>query len=355
MFIRPAALFLIIASAFLSFGVTTQAQGVVAEEDWDEQGMGLNPFRWFSRGPQVGPESAELTPEQAAEEMLNRAEDLAERGRTRSARRIARRLVRQHPFSQSAPEALFLQGTTFMADGRWDRAFDSFQTLITDYPGFEAFNTVIRKQFDCATALQEGARSRFLFIFPGFRQYNKAISCFEQIVNNAPYSEYAPLSLMNIALIGEVQGKSDVSIDALDRLINFYPQSFLAPDAYFALAETFSDLVQGYEYDQGATREAISYYEDFLILFPESADTGAAEAGRREMENILAQSRLDIGDFYYFYRNNNTAALIFYNETITVAPDSDSAVEARQRIRDIESGVQPVLGNRILRRLLFVN
>jgi outer membrane protein assembly factor BamD len=138
-------------------------------------------------------------------------------------------------------------------------------------------------------------------------------------------------------------------------LINFYADSVLAPDAYFALAESFADLVKGPAYDQGSTREAISYFEDFLILFPRSPDVPAAEAGLSDMMEILAESRLSIGDFYYFYRNNNTAALIFYNEAITVAPQSSTATQARQRIEDIERGVQPVLGNRILRRLLFVN
>ena len=39
-------------------------------------------------------------------------------------------------------------------------------------------------------------------------------------------------------------------------------------DAYLKLAETHAALVDGPLYDQGATNEAISYFEDYLILFP---------------------------------------------------------------------------------------
>ena len=198
----------------------------------------------------------------------------------------------------------------------------------------------------------EGARGRILWVFPGFKQYGTSAKQFERIVQNAPYSDYAPLALMNIALVSEKTGESEEAIDALDRLINYYPQSMLAPDAYYNLAQTYSDLVQSYEYDQGSTRRAISYYEDFLILFPTSSYTGEVEANLKHMENLLASSRLNLGDFYYYFRNNNTAALVFYNETITIEPDSDAAAEARLRIQDIEAGVRPTNKASMLRKLL---
>jgi outer membrane protein assembly factor BamD len=329
--------------------------GQVVEDDWDLPGISLDPRTWRGRSPKLGDDFDNLTPAQQAVRLLAFAHAQAEDGQLRNARRTARRITRNYALTDTAGEAWFLKGTLWMTRARWDRAFDAFQKIIEQYPGFEAFDTVIRKQFDCATAMMEGARGRILWVFPGFRQNEKARTSFEQIVRNAPYSDFAPLALMNAAIVAQRQGKTDAEIDALDRLINFYADSVLAPDAYFALAESFADLVRGPAYDQGSTREAISYFEDFLILFPRSPDVPAAESGLAEMMEILAESRLVIGDFYYFYRNNNTAALIFYNESITVAPQSSIATQARQRIEDIERGVQPVLGNRILRRLLFVN
>ena len=177
---------------------------------------------------------------------------------------------------------------------------------------------------------------------------------FEKIVENAPYNDLAPFALMNVALLSEKTGKTENAIDALDSLINYYPQSTLAPDAYYNLAEIYSDLVKGHEYDQGSTRRAISYYEDFLVLFPNSSHAGEVEANLKKMEDLLARSRLDLGDFYYYDRNNNTAALVFYNETITIEPNSDSAEEARLRIEDIQAGVRPVSKGSIISKLLGI-
>ena len=229
------------------------------------------------------------------------------------------------------------------------------QQCVDNYPNYQNFDQVIGAQFECATALMEGARGKIFGVIPGFKQYGEAIKQFEQIVVNAPYGDYAPLALMNIAFVAEERNDSEVAIDALDRLINYYPQSMLAPDAYYNLAQTYAGLVQNEQYDQGSTRQAISYYEDYLVLFPESSSVGEVEANLRRMENLLASSRLTVGDFYYYYRNNNTAALVFYNEAITIAPESDAAAEAQARLDDIDAGVRPTTSGSFLKKILFVD
>jgi outer membrane protein assembly factor BamD len=50
---------------------------------------------------------------------------------------------------------------------------------------------------------------------------------------------------------------------------------------------------------------------------------------------------MTMGDFYYKYRSNYTAAKVFYNEAVTLFPDSPTAERARRQlatIAKIESG-----------------
>lgn len=321
--------------------------------------LSLNPLNWFESEA----EEEELTAlnvassaqEAEAEAMLETGKSKLDAGSRGSANRTFKKIIKSFPNAKATGEARYLRGQILMSRGRWSKAFDNYQQLLIRHPNYENFDLVIGAQFECATALMEGARGRILWVIPGFRQYDKAIRQFEQIVRNAPYGDYAPLALMNIALVAEQEEDPEIAIDALDRLINYYPQSMLAPDAYYNMAQTYSNLVKGEDYDQGSTRQAISYYEDLLILFPESQHLGKVEAALESMENLLASSRLNLGDFYYTYRANNTAALIFYNETITIAPESEAAAEARLRIADIEAGVRPVSGANILRKLLLAD
>lgn len=216
------------------------------------------------------------------------------------------------------------------------------QNIILLYPEYEGFDEVIGAQFNLATRIMEGDREKMWGVIPMLRYYTRAIQFFQVIARNAPYSDYAPLSLMNIALVAKDLDKEAVAIDALDQLINFYPGHELSGEAYFLLAEVFSKLIEGANYDQGSTREAISYYEDFLILFPDSDLVPNAEKGLSNVTEIYAQSKFLMGEYYLRNVHNETAALALYNETITVAPSSDTAKIARSRIDQINSRVMEI-------------
>ena len=317
----------------------------------------FNPLEWFAGENKdlVELNIASAAQESEASALLETAKAKLAAGSTGSADRSFKKIIKKYPLTAASGDARFLHSQILMGKGRWDKAFVSLQEIIFKHPNYENFNQVLSAQFDCATALMEGARGRILWIIPGFEQPEKASRQFELIVRNAPYSDYAPLALMNIAIIYRQEEIPENAIDALDRLINYYPQSMLASDAYYNTAQTYSSLINGAEYDQGSTRQAISYYEDFLILFPQSSYLGEVESNLATMEDLLARSRLNLGDFFYNYRSNNTAALVFYNETITIAPESEAAEEARARIADIQAGVQPITGAGILRKLLLAD
>jgi tetratricopeptide (TPR) repeat protein len=182
--------------------------------------------------------------------------------------------------------------------------------------------------------------------FPWFKDPSMAADFYEGVAKNAPATEYAPMALMKIALLdmrlsgfldsGENAAKA---IDALKRLINDYPQSMLASNAYLELADIYAKLVIGPAYDQGSTRQSIRYLEDYLYYYKDSPDAPAAEKKRNDLLDTYARSQIILGDFYYYYRNSNRAALIFYNQAVTLAPSSPAAAVARAQIDKIRRRV----------------
>lgn len=274
----------------------------------------------------------------SALDTMNRARAAEEAGSTRSAAKTYATIARRYPNSIYAPEALYRAARIHLARREYIKAFDSFQGVLARYPNTQRFNEIVGEQYRIASALLDGARPRMMFgLLPGFTKREKAIEEFELIVGNAPYSDYAPLSLMNIARAHQRLDNTIESIDALDRMINNYPQSLLAPDAYLKLAQTHASLVDGPYYDQANTKEAITYFEDFMILFPSDSSIAAAEKGLDGMKQMLAESKMKMGDFYFYKRDNFQAARVFYNEAITAYPDSTIAGRAKARLADVES------------------
>jgi outer membrane protein assembly factor BamD len=255
----------------------------------------------------------------------------------RTAIKYYTRVSKKYPNSVYAPEALYRTGKIRLERQQYVKSFDAFQQVVSKYSNTSRFNEIIGEQYRIASALLDGARTRIWGIFPGFTNREKAIEEFEVILINAPYSDYAPLALMNIARGHQKLGNTEEAIDALDRMINTYPESLLTPDAYVKLAQTHASLVEGAFYDQTSTRDAVTYYEDFIIRFPNDANVATAEKGLADMKKVLAESKMKMADFYFYKRDNYKAARVFYNEAITVYPDSSVAAQARERLAEVEA------------------
>jgi outer membrane protein assembly factor BamD len=273
----------------------------------------------------------------SALDAMNKARAAEENRDSGKALKLYGLVAKKYPNSVYAAEALFRTGLIYQKQQKYYKAFETFQALNARYPNSEKFNQVIGEEYRIASDLAEGKRPRLFWGIPGFRNRERSIQYFETIVATAPYSDYSPLALMNAARGYKAINETEAAIDALDRMINTYPRNVLTPDAYLKIAETHSSLVDGPLYDQASTKDAITYYEDYMILFPGDAGMANAEKGLDKMKTTLARSRLVLGDYYYRYRKNYKAAKVLYNEAITAYPDSSVAKEAREKLVKVEA------------------
>ncbi len=271
-------------------------------------------------------------------EKMNSARSSEEGGSLLGASRAYRAIAKKYPNSIYAPEALYRSAQLRLRRKEYTKAFEDFQQVLGRYLNTRRFNDIVGEQYRIASALLDGARGRMMWgLLPGFTQRDKAIEYFETILGNAPYSDYAPLSLMNVARGHQRLGNIPDAVDALDRMINNYSQTLLAPDAYLKLAQTHASLVDGPYYDQGSTKESITYFTDFMLLFPSDTNIGVAEKGLDGMKTMLAESKIRMADFYFYKRSNFRAARVFYNEAITAYPESTIAKKAKARLVEVEA------------------
>lgn len=289
------------------------------------------------------------TPEgKNAKALMDTARRAEDEGKTSRALKAYNRVIKKYPASLYAPEALF-RAAKFYEDGRrFTKAFNYLQRIVSEHPAYPHFTEVLGAQYRIAEKLTGGMRPLYWGLIPGFKQREKGIEYYEAVVVNAPYSEYAPISLMNAARAYTATDNRDAAIDALDRMINNYPDSFLTSDAYLKLAATQASITQGPPYDQASTQLALTYYQDYLILYPGEADAAVANKGFGDARTMLAESKMNIGDFYYKYRSNYKAAKVFYNEAVTIYPESAVAERARKllaKIEKIEAGELPADGS----------
>jgi len=270
-----------------------------------------------------------------AQPFMDRALTAEQNGQINKAKHLFKKVWSNYPGSKYAPEALFRTGKISMKKHQWKKALISYNMLVNAYPESEHFDEVVADLFEIASAYEEGKHIHYLWVIP-YKDITKAIGVYENLIGIAPYSDYAPIALMRVAMLHRKQRETLAALDALDRIINNYPQSMITADATLLLADYLSAQVYGPEYDQGSTRESMSYYRDFLTLYPNNPAVKHCEEGLAKGRETYAQSKLLLGEFFYNYRDDYDSAAVFFNDSITIAPESQSADKAREYLAKIE-------------------
>lgn len=324
-----SGVFLLLAAAILVLAVSSLRADLVwtAQTGWRLEGGALSGLS-ASEG-------------RTALALMNSARAAEERKSYWSAARSYERVGKRFPNSVYAPEAMYRAALMRLARRQYYISFEDFRAVTDRYPNSTRFNEVIGEQYRIASALIDGKRNRMWFGFvPGPKFPERGIEYFETIITAAPYNDYAPLAMMNVARGHTKLGDTEATIDALDRMINNYPKHLLTPDAMLKLGEAHESYMDGPAYDQTASRDAASYFQDFIIFYPNDPAVAKAEAGLDKARTQIAQSKMVMADFYFYKRKTpegRLAARVLYNDAITAYPGSPVAEKARLQLNALDA------------------
>ena len=265
-----------------------------------------------------------------------------------------------------APESLFRAATIREARGDWSKSFDHLKLIAQAYTDYD-FELVADSLMRISERLAKEKLPYRWGIIPRFRSGNQDRSRFNEISSLTKGPKHAPRALMVLAEISIKDNKEEEAVDALIRLVDLYPDHYLSEKAYFLIAQVYENMVAGPAYDQGATMKSLNFYEDYLILYENAPERDIhetdekydarikdyglrkknAELGRIRMRETLASSKLEIGSYlenygkYFITRWRDLGdepSLQFYNEAITVAPESEAARIAEKKILNLKNG-----------------
>ena len=315
----------------------------------------LNPLKWFS-SKEGSKEIIELDNnyEKDTQRLVQKLEKFKDKGNEKAQQKIYKKILLNHPRANVAKEAAYNRGIYLFNKEKWKDSFQAFSVLKEYHPDFPQLNSVIELQFQCAENTMNKEKKK-AFGFSKSNTYNaEAIPLFLAYTKLYPYNENAPLALLYSAKVSESDKEYETAIVSLKALINIYPDSEYTAEAYFLIAHIYSEFIKGPEYDLESTREAIRYCEDFIALYPQHEDIATIEVLYERMLNSLATNRVLLADYYYFNKRDNIAAIIFYNEAITIAPNSQAAIEAQERLDAIEMGIRPTTGRNFIKKLFFI-
>ncbi|MCG3150101.1 MAG: Outer membrane protein assembly factor BamD [Verrucomicrobiae bacterium] len=241
-----------------------------------------------------------------------------------------RRLITKWPTSFAAQDARLGLAESLTDLGYLFKAFKEYQNLIEKHPNSPHFETVLKRQFAIGERFLNGEKLKFWRIRV-FKGYDKAVTIFEQVVKNGPYSEVGAAAQFNIGLTYEKQRDNVSAVHAYEKVLERYPKSPFAEVAQFQIGWAYQVEAQRADYDQNNANQAISAFSDFLVKYPASPKAEQAYDLRTKLRGEQSKGLLQIGAFYEKNKNYK-AAVIYYNEVIGQNPRSDWANQAQQKL-----------------------
>lgn len=284
---------------------------------------------WHGESEDTGPVEA------TASAQLQKAEEYENKGDYRHALGAYRALVKKYPSAGVASKAQFKVGEMNERLGDPSKAFDGYAAYVLKYPKGESFDRAVEAQFNIAKLFLEGERKR-VFGVKTFSSMTRAQEMFQWIINNAPFSRFAPMSQFNIGVTLEKQGNLPESIAAYQALITKYPDSPAAAEAQYQIGFVYWSQSRSGSYDRMASDKAREAFEDFIARYPKSEKIPQAQENLKSLSEREIQGALGIAKFYDKQKNYK-AAYIYYNQTIKQQPGSADAETAKNRIEELKN------------------
>jgi outer membrane protein assembly factor BamD len=271
-----------------------------------------------------------------AKDQLQVAQEAFDKGDHPLALKAANRTVNVWPFSDYAPQAQYLIGRCYEAQGQDQKAFKHYQRLIEKYPKLDVSDDVLKRQFEIANRFLGGQWFKLWTYIPLPPDMSKTADMYEQIIKNGPYSVVGPQSQLNVGAAREKQKDYPSAVKAYERAADRYAdKDLVASEALYKAGMAYLKQAKTSEYDQTVASKAIATFSDFATLHPDDTRVPDTQKQIEVLRTEQARGSFQTAEFYE-KRNKPKAALIYYNEVLQKDASSVYADFARIRIEDIK-------------------
>ena len=254
--------------------------------------------------------------------------------------KAARRVVKVWPLSDFAPQAQYLLGRCYEAQGKDEKAFSEYQKLLEKHPKISNYQDILQRQYIITDRFLAGKWFRLWGYIPFFPSMERTADMYAKIVKDGAYSDVAPQAQLKIGAAREKQHNFPMAVKAYELAADRYnDRPPIASEALYRAGLACHKQAQTAEYDQSTAAQAIATFTDFITLYPNDPRVPKAQSIILSLKSEQARGNFQTAKFYDRRKKWN-GALVYYNEVVLQDPNSPYGAEARQRIDTLKRRTQ---------------
>ncbi len=164
-------------------------------------------------------------------------------------------------------------------------------------------------------------------------KYKKAMTAFEEVERQYPYSEWATRAKIMYAYAAYKDEDYDKAIPALENFVKMHPANTSTPYAYYLIALSYYNQISDVARDQEITENTLLALEDVIGRFPDSDYARDAKIKKDLVIDHLAGKEMEIGR-YYLQRNELVAAVNRFKYVVDSFQTTSHTPEALHRLTE---------------------
>ncbi len=264
---------------------------------------------------------------------LAKARAYEQNGKTRQARDAYKTISRSYSRTEAGAEAKFGYARMLEAEDEGRKAFEEYQELITNHRNTPNFNEAVRRQFQIADGLRNSKKKGFLGIGAA-AQPSDLVEMFEKISETAPYTEWAPKSLLNVGYVRTSTGEMDPAIQAFQKVVDKYPNTEYAKEAQYQIYK-LRGITAEKSNSPVKDRAQVEAGLDFVNQNPDDQRAAEIKSGLQSIEERSMEKLYNTGMFYE-KSNKPESARVYYREVVK-NPNTPWAAKAQERLNVLDA------------------
>jgi len=253
--------------------------------------------------------------EPIASQKLKAALQQEKQGRHKKAISTHRNIIKNYPFTTSAAESQFKVGEYYMSLGKDKKAFDAFQDFVDKHKASDSYMEAIANQYQIAEKVLSGKKKKKLSIIPDKVRDSDLLKWFLSIIDNAPFSKYAPLSQFAIAESYQNEKKTSLAIASYQKLVDKYPNHKLSSEAQYRIGDIARKKINSGSRDSANITHAKNAMEDVIVAYENSPRAKEAANALKQLDSIQGTQLFETGLFYEKQKQYRSA-IIYYEKAI---------------------------------------
>lgn len=276
--------------------------------------------------------------ESAAAAALAKAKNYEASGKQRQARDTYKSVAKSYPRTDAAAEAKYNYAKILQSEGNGKKAFEEYQDLITNFPNTPRFNESIANQFAIADHFRNNQKKGFLGVGVAI-QPSELVEMFQQISKNAPHSEFAPKSILNIGYVRSKLGENNQAIASFQSVVNGYAGSSYAKEAQYEIFKLRGENAENSN-SPVMDREQVEAGLDFVNQNPDDQRAQEIKSNLDEIEERSMEKLYNTGMFYE--KSGKLQSAKFYYSEVIKNPNTQWASKAQQRLYAIDNAPEGI-------------